>query len=107
MIELLEKENRFVAVVGFSGSGKSSLVLAGLRIGTTAQANADTYNVTLSIMVTLGDIENTSTEVVTRLEASAKPRSHSGHAVICTSRRTLEPRIAELLQELAGPPARR
>ena len=68
--------------------------------GTTAQANADTYTVHMSIMVTLGDVEQTGTEVGTRLEASAKPRSHSGHPVICTSKRTLEPRIAEVLKEL-------
>lgn len=72
--------------------------------GTTAQANADTYNVNLSIMVTLNDLQGAGTEVLTRLEASAKPRAHSGHAVVCTSRRRLEPRIAEMMQELATTP---
>lgn len=72
--------------------------------GTTAQANADTYNVTLSIMVTLNDLQGAGTEVLTRMEASAKPRAHSGHAVVCTSRRRLEPRIAEIMLELANEP---
>lgn len=70
--------------------------------GSTAQPYANQYDVTLGIVVRLVDVQGTATEVRTTLEASAKPRMHSGHAVQCSSKGTLEARVAVILHELTA-----
>ena len=70
--------------------------------GTTAQPYANQYDVTMGIEVRLVDMDGSATEVHTIVEASAKPMSHSGHAVQCSSKGTLEIRVADLLHELTS-----
>ncbi len=47
-------------------------------------------------MVTLTEVED-GTRVTVRIDATAKPRTVSGHAVNCSSKGTLELRILTLI----------
>ncbi len=51
-------------------------------------------------MVQLTNAPDNETVVTTRVDASARARAVSGAQLHCTSRRSLERRIAELIAEL-------
>ncbi len=75
--------------------------------GITAVPNADEYTVTMSLVTALKSEEERQTLLVTEIDAAAQPRAVSGPAVHCTSKATLERRIAELVaQQLQLPPDR-
>jgi len=66
------------------------------------RARADQYEVTMQILVQLAGAPGGGTRVRTTLDAYARPRDVAGNAYHCTSRGTLERRIAELVEQLAG-----
>jgi len=64
---------------------------------------ANQHDVTLSLMVQLTSAPENETVVTTVVNASAKPRAVSGTRLRCTSKRSLERRVVELIAEkLAG-----
>ena len=64
---------------------------------------ANQHDVTLSLMVQLTNAPENETVVTTVVNASAKPRAVSGTRLQCTSKRSLERRVVELIAEkLAG-----
>lgn len=60
---------------------------------------ADTYRVTLFLLVQLSESVDGETHVRTVLDASARPREVSGNPVHCGSKGTLERRVMELIAE--------
>lgn len=69
--------------------------------GTGVGPNADYYNVAMSVMTTLTANTSGATNVVTRVDATAKPLSVGSNPVVCTSTGALERRIVKMLQERA------
>lgn len=66
--------------------------------------NADNYEITLQLIVQLG-LREGDTVVRTTLDAYARPRTAAGDPIHCSSQRTLERRILELIdQELRPDP---
>ena len=65
-------------------------------------ALANQYAVTLTVMTKLTAKGPESTEVVTLVDAYAKPRAVSGNSLHCQSRGKLEVLIAELVAEALG-----
>ena len=64
---------------------------------------ANQHDVTLSLMVQLTNAPENETVVTTVVNASAKARAVSGTRLQCTSKRSLERRVVELIAEkLAG-----
>lgn len=70
-------------------------------MGPTARPYANEYDVTLGVMVQLTPVEE-GTRVTVRVEANAKPRDVSGHAVACSSKGTLEQRILNMISLPVG-----
>jgi hypothetical protein len=68
--------------------------------GVTTSNNADTYRVTMYMVTSIQPSDAGGTLVQTTIDASAKPREVSGNPVTCTTRRTLEGRIVELVREV-------
>jgi len=65
--------------------------------------NADHYDVTMTLLVQLGGHASGGTTIRTTLDAYARPRSSSGEMLHCSSSRTLERRLMQLVQmELSG-----
>lgn len=64
--------------------------------------NADTYEVTLQLLVQLATDASGGTLVRTTVDAYARPRSSSGDPIHCASQRTLERRIPELISQAIG-----
>jgi hypothetical protein len=71
--------------------------------GVTATANADRYEVNVSLTTRLTEADAGGTLLWTEIRASAKPRDVSGHPVRCSSKGTLETRIAEAVEERVRP----
>ena len=71
--------------------------------GVTATANADRYEVTVSLTTRLTEADAGGTLLWTEIHASAKPRDVSGHPVRCASKGTLETRIVEAVTERLRP----
>jgi hypothetical protein len=65
------------------------------------RARADQYEVTMQILVQLAGAPGGATRIRTTLDAYARPRDVAGNAYHCTSKGTLERRIAELVEQLA------
>lgn len=65
--------------------------------GNTAQPYANLYEVTMGIVVQLVEGEDGGTRAQVRVDGAAKPRGVSGHAVSCTTKRTLERRLLTLI----------
>jgi hypothetical protein len=61
--------------------------------------NADTYEVTLQLLLELSSHASGGTLVRTTVDAFARPRSSSGDPIHCASQRTLEGRILALIQQ--------
>jgi len=96
-------------VIGNPGSrvtliGGSPRLSAYLQCGTgLVGPNADRYDVTLQVMVQLMGDPSGGTLLRTTLDAYARPRDSSGDPIHCSSQRTLERRILDLVGvELAG-----
>jgi hypothetical protein len=66
-------------------------------MGATAVPNADSYQVTMSVLTRLAPAEDGGTVVETTVDANGKPRNVSGNPVHCQSIGTLETRVAELV----------
>jgi hypothetical protein len=60
---------------------------------------ANVYNVTLELLTTLRRVETDRTVLLVQVQASAKPRSVSGHSVPCTPNSRLAQRLGELVAE--------
>lgn len=82
--------------------GERLSVLIDCGRGVTATPNADRYDVILSVVTTLRQREDGSTEILTYVDGSGKPRAVSGNAVHCSSKGILESVISELVTELVG-----
>ena len=63
-------------------------------------ANADNYDVTLSIMTRLDPAAGDSTRIETTVDGSAKARATSGNSVHCRSKGELELRVAAHIQRM-------
>lgn len=60
--------------------------------------NADTYEITLSVVTRLNVIDSAQTKVTTLVEASARGLQFAGQASACTTTGTLEIRFHQLLK---------
>ncbi len=67
--------------------------------GVTATPNADRYDVTLTVQTQLTVPDSGGTLVVTTVDGSATPRGVSGNRLYCSSKGTLEMRVAQLIVE--------
>ena len=65
--------------------------------GVTAMPNADTYQVTLSLLTRVTRAEDGGTLVVTTVDGTGKPRAVAGNPVHCQSKGRLEMRVAQLV----------
>ena len=63
---------------------------------------ADQYDINLSVITVLSAKEPDSTQVLSVVDANARPREVSGNRVHCESRGVLELRIAQLVAEALG-----
>lgn len=104
-IGYVDEDRRAVGVEGIrlrriGGERPSALVDCGR--GMTAAEVSDTYDVTLSYETVLRPGPDGTTLVDTDVEASAKPRAVSGHAVRCTSTGVLERMIGLRLADVAA-----
>ena len=71
--------------------------------GAMGRPRADEYDVTYSIFSWLVTNEDGKTVLLTELDGSARPSSVSSNPIHCSSKGTLEERIANLAVELANP----
>ena len=60
-------------------------------------ANADEYEITMSVITRLAVVDSQQTKVTTTVEASAKGLQFAGQASSCTSRGALEAQLQQLL----------
>lgn len=60
---------------------------------------ADSYDITLQVLVGLRPVSETDTDVVAVVDALGRPRTTSGNPVHCNSKQVLEKRITELVAE--------
>ena len=60
---------------------------------------ADTYDVTLTLLTQLRDLDGQGTEVTVFLDAFARARATSSNSIHCTSKQSLERRVGELIRE--------
>ena len=60
---------------------------------------ADTYDVTLTVVTQLRDLDGQGTEVTTLVDAFARARATSSNSIHCTSKQVLERRVGELVRE--------
>jgi hypothetical protein len=67
--------------------------------GITATPYADQYEVTLSLLTQVRSLPTGGSLLVSEVRATARARTTSGNAITCTSRRTLEERIADLAEQ--------
>lgn len=80
------------------GNRLSRFLRCGSSVGNSD--NADTYRVTMSVITRVRVDDNGQTLLQTEITASAKPRTVSGNAVICSTTGRLERRIAEIASEI-------
>jgi hypothetical protein len=88
---------RFVAR-DIDGRSLSNYLECGSNFG---RPRADQYEVTMQILVQIGR-DPTGARVRTTLDAYARPRDVGGNAYHCTSKGTLERRVAELITQVSG-----
>lgn len=67
--------------------------------GVTATPYADQYEVTVTLLTQVRALQSFRTLLVSEVRATARARTSSGNAIPCSSRRTLEERIAALVAE--------
>jgi hypothetical protein len=89
---------RFVAR-RIEGRSLSNYLDCGTSFG---RARADQYRITMQILVRLLRDPSGGTRVRTMLDAYAQPQDVAGNSYHCTSKGTLERRIAELLAQSAS-----
>ncbi len=79
------------------GSRLSRFLDCGSSVGVSSYA--DTYEVTMSLTTRVKESDDGRAVVQTQLHAVAEPKAVMGDPVFCTSKGTLERRIAELVAE--------
>lgn len=64
-----------------------------------ARPNADYYDVNLSVITQLAPVDSANTQIVTTVDAMARPVAFTGEYIRCATTGLLESRISHLLEE--------
>ena len=77
--------------------GKRLSTFIDCGMGATAVPYADDYQITMSVSTRLESSGNNATTAITTVSANGRPRAVSGNPVHCSSKGTLETRVADLV----------